>query len=167
MSTNIRKIQGLWIWALFSCLTHLNWVNSAKHPYGFISNSNLKHICKWLCNWLLLNGIANTLWPWTSHYNVDHVLEHCITFMPCLFCLLDRRATGIGGHPLRWRYRYRTSSARQAAPPPLIMSIKTQFPLFLLWMNRMITLCRFLLHSWTHILCMAYHLVTVVSKPQS
>src|SRR4051812_6618499 len=32
-----------------------------------------------------------------------------------------------------------TSSARQAAPP-LIMSIKTLFPLYLLCMNRMITL---------------------------
>ena len=164
MSKIIRKIQG--ILTLFVCLTNVNWVNSSKCPYGFNLNSNLRYICKWLCNWLLLNGTANTLWPWTSHYNIDHVLEHCIIFIPWLLCLLDRRATGIGGHPLRWRHRYRTSSARQATPP-LIMSIKTQFPLFLLCMIRMITLCRFLPHSWTHILCMAYHSITIVSKPQS
>ena len=36
-----------------------------------------------------------------------------------------------------------------------------------LCMNRMITLLSILPHSLTHILCMAYHLVTVVSKPQS
>ena len=36
---------------------------------------------------------------------------------------------------------------RKASNPPFIMSIKTQFPLFRLCMNRMITLCRFLPHS--------------------
>ena len=57
-------------------------------------------------------------------------LSIAFIFIPWLLCLLDRSGTGTGGHPLRWRLRDWTSSARQATPP-LIMSIKTQFPLFL------------------------------------
>ena len=129
---------GVWIWIYFSNQLQLT-----------CEKLNLDHI--------------NTIHIMWQH---KHVLQHFIKFIPWFLCLLDRLATGTGGHPLCWRHHYRTSSARQAAPP-LIMSIKTQFPLFLLCMFRMITLCRFLPPSWTHILCMAYHLVTVVSKPQS
>ena len=130
-------------------------------------NSNLEWICKWLCNALILNGIANTLQPWTSHYNLYHVFVHFNYVDPLIAMLSNRSGAGTRGHPLRWRHRYRTSSARQVTPP-LIMSIKTHFPLSLAyaWIGWS-PWCRFLPHSWTHILCMTYHIVTVVSKPQS
>ena len=52
-------------------------------------------------------------------------------------------------------------------PPPFDHVNKNPFPSqSRLCMNRMITLS-ILPHSQTHILCMAYHLVTVVSKPHS
>jgi len=161
-------MQGLWIWTLFSCLTKLHWVNRDKCAYGINLNSNLEWICKWLCNALLFNGIANTLQPGTSHYNLDHVIVHLHLYWSYVCHVYpDRSGAGIGGQPLCWRHRYRTSSARQATPP-LIMLIKTHFPLSLSYaLIRMITLLSFLPHSWTHIRCMTYHLVTVVSKPQS
>ena len=70
MFKNIGKIQGLWIWTLFSCLTNLNWVNSTKQPYVFNSNSNLECFCKWLCNTLLLNDFIHTSETLTHHYNI-------------------------------------------------------------------------------------------------
>ena len=166
MSKNIRKIQGLWIWALFSCLTILKWVNSAKHPYGFNSNSNLKHICKWLCMWLLLNGIVHTLWPRTSPFQYWSCVW-CIAnkFIPCLIvCSIDVQpepeATPFVEDP-------DIEPRQQGKQTPLIMSIKSQFPLSLAYACLGDHLVSILPHSWTHIRCMTYHLVTVVSKPQS
>ena len=139
MSKNIRKIQGMWIWTLFLCLTNLNWVNRNKCAYGFNSNSNLKHICKWLCIWLLLNWIVPTLWPRTSplqYWSCVWALQ--LNYPLFVVCSIDVQpepeATPFIEDPVM-----ETSSARQAAPP-LIMSIKTHFPLYLLCMNRMITL---------------------------
>ena len=92
---NIRKIiikmQGFWIWSLFSCLTNLNWVNSGICSYGSFSNSNLEWICKFLCNALLLNGIVNTLQTWTSHHTLDHVNVHCTLcwYLVCNVCRIE------------------------------------------------------------------------------
>ena len=149
MSKNIRKIQGLWIWALFSCLTILKWVNSAKHPYDFNSNSNFKHICKWLCMWLLLNGIVHTLWPRTSPLQYwSCVWCIAIIFIPCLIdCSIDvqleSEATPFVEDP-------DIEPRQQGKQTPLIMSIKSYFP-------SQSRLCMFrrsprhvLSHSWTH-----------------
>ena len=112
---------------------------------------------KWNCQHIVTMNI--TLQCWSCALALHYIY-------PLFDCLLDRRATGIGGHPLHWRYCYRTSSARKATPPFDHVD-KNPFPSqSRLCMNRMITLS-ILLHSWTHILWMACHLVTVVSKPQS
>ena len=70
MSKIIRKIQGLWICNLFSCLTILKRANSSKHAYGSFSNSNLEWFCKWLCNTLLLNGFIHTSGTLPHLYNI-------------------------------------------------------------------------------------------------
>ena len=167
----------------FNCFSNFNHWNAphftctleAFHTYDhlgykiqILANAtwhNLNYI--WSLN---LNSFSNQLQLRCDKLKLDHIITiniiMCLSiafYLPWLLCLLDRRATGIGDHPLRWRYCYRTSSARQAAPP-LIMLIKSHFPLLPLCMIRMVTLYRFLPHSWTHILCMAYHLVIVVSK---
>ena len=111
------KMLGIWIWTLFSWLTNLNWVNKDKCAYGILLNSILEWICKWLCKVLLLNGIGNTLQLGTSHYNIDHVIVHSHLYWSYVFHVCpDRSGARTGGHPLRWRHRYRTSSARKATP---------------------------------------------------
>ena len=131
MSKIIRKIQGMWIWTLFICLKILNWVNSGKQPYGFKLNSNLRCICNCLCNWLLLNGIANRMWPWTSHYNVDHVFEKFIIFtLDCFVCSIDVQ---LESEATPFVEDTVIEPHQQGKQPPLIMSIKTYFPLSLVY----------------------------------
>ena len=123
---------------------------------------------------LNLNSLSNQLQLKCDKLKLNHIntinIIMCLCIVPyvdhfvCIVCS-NRGGAGTRDHPLRWRPRYRNLVSK-ASSPPLIMSIKTHLPLYLLCMNRMITLCRFLPHSWTHILCMAYHLVTVVRKPQ-
>src|ERR1043165_5200782 len=76
----------------------------------------------------------------------NHVIVHCIYFATLfVVCRVDVQPES-EATPFVEDTVIETSSARQAAPP-LIISIKTHFPLYLLCMNRMITLCRFLPHS--------------------
>ena len=89
---------------------------------------------KWNCQHIVTMNITTT------------ILIMCLSIalylsLDCFVCSIDVQpepeATPFVEDPV-----IETSLARQATPP-LIMSIKTQFPLFLLCMNRMITLCRF------------------------
>ena len=73
---------------------------------------------------LNLNSFSNQLQLKCDKLKLDHIITiniiMCLSiafYLSWLLCLIDRSATGFGGHPLRWRPRYRISSARQAAPP--------------------------------------------------
>ena len=163
----IRKMQGLWIWTLFSCLTNLNWVKRDKCAYVILLNSNLEWFCKWLCNALLLNGIVHTMQLWTPHCNIDHVYVHCTLCwsLVCHVCRIEVEPEPEATPSLKTLLPNLVS---KASKPPFDHVDKYPFPSqSRLCMNRMITLLSILPHSWTHILCMTYHLVTVVSKPQS
>ena len=126
----------------FNCNSNLNNWNAKMITYtseAFHTHDHLDYKIQILANatwynlnyiWSLnLNSFSNQLQLTWCKWNLDHlnaihiiwqhnhVLEHCNLFMLWLLCLLsNRRATGIGGHPLRWRHFYRISSARQATP---------------------------------------------------
>ena len=75
-------------------------------------------------------------------YNLDHVFEHCIIFIPWLFvCSIEEQpepeATPFVEDP-------DTEPRQQGKQPPFDHVDKTPFPsLSRLCMNRMITLCQF------------------------
>ena len=128
MSKIIRKIQGFWICNLFSCLTRFAWVNSGNKAYEFLLNSKWSLNLQNLCNTLHLNGIPHTSVARTPSFNLQP-MWFCIVLMLLHWLLfVDRSGTGTGGCPLRWRPRYRTSSARQATLPPIDLVDKNPLP---------------------------------------
>src|ERR1041385_8237101 len=100
------------------------------------------------------------------HLNIDHVFDALqINLYHCLIvCSMDvqpeSEATPFVEDP-------DIEPRQQGKQTPLIMSIKSQFPLSLAYVCLRDHLVSILPHSRTHIRCMTYHLVTVVSKPQS
>ena len=70
MSKIIRKIQGFWIFNLFSCLTKFAWVNSDNNAYEFLLNSNWILNLQFTCNVLHLIGITHTSVAHTSSFNL-------------------------------------------------------------------------------------------------
>ena len=75
-----------------------------------------------------------------QYHQYNHVFENCILFiLIALFARIEVEPETKIAPKKKTTVKIRVSSARQAAPP-LIMSIKSHFPLYLLCMNRMITL---------------------------
>src|SRR3954470_5481488 len=88
------------------------------------------------CNTLHLNGIGNTSSPLTPCYNLDHVIVHCL-YIDHLVCIVCYRIE-VEPEPEI------TPSVEDTVYDPLIMSIKSHFPLSLTYaLFRMITMIRF------------------------
>ena len=115
-------------------MLHFNYTSEAYHTHfyfepkwshnGNYNMINLEFICGvWICKFKL--QIPHLNW------NTFHIRSHTLSFnlQPCdcalylywslcLHCLLsNRRATGIRGHPLRWRPRYRNLVSKASSPP--------------------------------------------------
>src|ERR1043165_148024 len=100
------------------------------------------------------------------HFSIDHVFDalqinlyHCLIVCSIDVQLEPEATPFVEGPDIEPR--------QQGKQTPLIMSIKSQFPLSLAYACLGDHLVSILPHSSTHIRCMTYHLVTVVSKPQS
>ena len=128
----IRKIQGFWICYLFSCLTILKWRNSSKCIYGLlwiqIWNLNLQ----FFCNAFLLNGISNTSAPNTFHFNTLSCACALHPYWLLLFCTC---MISVEVEPeqeiIPEAEDTQFDPPQQGKQTPLIMSIKSQFPLIL------------------------------------
>ena len=91
------------------------------------------------CNTLQLNGIGNTSAPLHHAITLDHVIVHClyIDHFVCIVCYrieveLEPEITPFVEDPVI------VSRQQGKQPPPLIMSIKSHFPLIPLCMIRML-----------------------------